>query len=72
MRKHIPVACFTGCYASVNDTQINRQIVMSYLDPVLELGPNIKPITIGLLAGSLGPNRNSIVPEKDPYGVFME
>lgn len=70
MKKHIPAAKLHHLLYFGEDIQENRQIVMSYLQPVLELGPYIKPIAFGLLAGSLGPNRNSIVPGKGPYSVF--
>ena len=51
----ILIAYFTTCLTLVNDTRENRQFVMSYLEPVLELAPSIESIGFGLFAGSLGP-----------------
>lgn len=68
----IPVAYFTTCLTMVDDTRENRQIVMSYLEPVLELAPNIEPVGLGLFAGSLNPDMQSIVPGGGPYGDFRD
>jgi hypothetical protein len=46
----------------VNNTQENRQTVMTYLEPVLELAPSIAPTALNLFAGSLSPIMKSIVP----------
>jgi uncharacterized protein YjbI with pentapeptide repeats/menaquinone-dependent protoporphyrinogen IX oxidase len=70
--RNIPVAYFTTCLTMINDTQENRQIVLSYLEPVLELAPDIQPVGLGLFAGSLSPNMQAIVPGKKPYGDFRE
>ena len=56
----------------VNNTQENRQTVMTYLEPVLKLAPSIAPTALGLFAGSLNPIVKSIVPGKGPYCDFRE
>jgi uncharacterized protein YjbI with pentapeptide repeats/menaquinone-dependent protoporphyrinogen IX oxidase len=68
----VPVAYFTTCLTMVDDTQENRQIVMSYMEPVLELASSIEPVGLGLFAGSLSPNMQPVVPGGGPYGDFRE
>lgn len=68
----MPVAYFTTCLTMVDDSMENRQIVMSYLEPVLELAPGIEPVGLGLFAGSLSPDMQSIVPGGGPYGDFRD
>lgn len=68
----VPVAFFTTCLTLVDDTQENRQIVMSYLEPVLEFAPGIEPVGLGLFAGSLNPDMKSVVPGGGPYGDFRD
>lgn len=68
----IPVAYFTTCLTMVDDTTENRQIVMSYMEPVLELAPGIEPVGLGLFAGSLSPDMEAIVPGGGPYGDFRD
>lgn len=68
----VPVAYFTTCLTLVDDNQENRQIVKSYLEPVFEFAPGIEPVGLGLFAGSLSPEMESIVPGGGPYGDFRE
>lgn len=68
----IPVAYFTTCLTIVDDTKENRQIVMSYLEPVLELAPDVEPVGLGLFAGSLSPDMQAVVPGGGPYGDFRD
>ena len=70
--ERVPVAYFTTCLTIVDDTAENREIVMSYLDPVLELAPGVEPIGLGVFAGSLSPNMQPIVPGGGPYGDFRD
>jgi menaquinone-dependent protoporphyrinogen oxidase len=50
---HLPVAYFTTCMTLREDTPENRNIVRAYLQ-LLEQGfPEIRPVSIGMFAGSL-------------------
>lgn len=49
----LPVAYFTTCLTMAKGDEESRRIVLSYLDPVLRLAPNVKPVGLGLFAGSL-------------------
>lgn len=56
-----PVAYFTTCLTMVDDTKENRQTVLDYMEPLLvKIAPEIKPIGLGLFAGSLDPARQAI------------
>lgn len=68
----MPVAYFTTCLTMVDDTRENREIVLSYLEPVLQLAPSIEPVGLGLFAGSLNPSMQSIMPGRGPYGDFRD
>ncbi len=68
----VPVAYFTTCLTIVDDTKRNREIVLSYLEPVLELAPDVEPVGLGLFAGSLIPDMQSVVPGGGPYGDFRD
>ena len=58
----IPVAYFTTCLTMVEDTEDSRRIVLGYLEPVLALAPEIKPVGLGLFAGSFDPQQRLIMP----------
>lgn len=62
----VPVAYFTTCLTMVNDTPDNRQIVRSYLEPILQTIPEIEPVGLGLFAGSLDPHRQLIMQSQSP------
>ena len=53
----VPVAYFTTCLTMVDDTVENRRTVLAYMEPVLQIAPKIRPIALGLFAGSFDPNR---------------
>jgi uncharacterized protein YjbI with pentapeptide repeats len=53
----VPVAYFTTCLTMVNDTEESRRTVLAYMEPVLQKAPQIKPVGLGLFAGSLDPDR---------------
>lgn len=54
------VAYFTTCLTLIEDTEQNRQTVLDYLEPVLQLAPAIEPVGLGLFAGSLSPEQEAI------------
>ena len=64
-----PAAFFTTCLTMVDDTKENRGTVLKYMQPVLNLVPDIKPIGLGLFAGSLAPQRQLLVAD-GPQGDF--
>ena len=49
---YVPVAYFTTCLAMI-DSEENQRTVLAYMDSVLKLAPEVKPIGLGLFAGSL-------------------
>jgi len=55
----IPVAYFMTCLTLVGKTEEARQKARTYLDPVLNAVPDVKPYSIGLFAGVLDYNRYS-------------
>ena len=63
------VAYFTTCLTMTEDTHESRQMVLSYLEPVLQLAPEIRPVGLGLFAGSLNPDLRLVMPA-GPYGDF--
>lgn len=66
-----PIAYFTTCLTLVDDTKENRQIVLDYMEPLLiKIAPDIKPIGLGLFAGSLDPARQAIMVSDGPLGDF--
>lgn len=67
----VPVAYFTTCLTMVEDTPETRQLVLSYLEPVLQLAPEVRPLGLGLFAGSLVPDLEQVVPG-GPYGDFRD
>lgn len=71
--RRMPVAYFTTCLTMVNDTADSRRIVLGYMDPILDLDPDIRPVGLGLFAGSLDPHLQPILPgEGGPYGDFRD
>lgn len=63
-----PTAYFTTCLTMAEDTAENRQIVLNYMEPLLNLTPDVTPIGLGLFAGSLDPNRRAILVGNGPQG----
>ncbi|GJM42733.1 MAG: hypothetical protein DHS20C20_30150 [Ardenticatenaceae bacterium] len=55
------VAYFTTCLTMIEDTEENRDVVLNYMKPLLTLAPEVKPIGLGLFAGSLDPERRAII-----------
>jgi len=49
----MPVAYFLVCLTLKDDTEENRSLVRSYLDPVIEKTPQVQPLDIGLFAGRM-------------------
>lgn len=67
----MPVAYFTTCLTMVDNTSDSRRIVLGYMEPILNLDLNIRPVGLGLFAGSLYPDLQPILPsEAGPYGDF--
>ncbi|HMQ55328.1 MAG TPA: pentapeptide repeat-containing protein [Anaerolineae bacterium] len=70
-----PVAYFTTCLTMVNDTEANRQLVLDYMAPVQLAAPEIKPVGLGLFAGSLDPARAALPmlnPDLAPQGDYRD
>ncbi len=61
-----PVAYFTTCLTLAKDNEESRRIVLSYLDPVLRLAPEIQPVGLGMFAGSLD-QQHTMVMQNDVY-----
>jgi menaquinone-dependent protoporphyrinogen oxidase len=69
----IPVAYFTTCLTMAEDTEDSRRTVLGYLEPVLALAPQIKPVGLGLFAGSLDPQQRLIMPfASGPHGDYRD
>jgi len=67
------VAYFVTCLTMIEKTDENRRTVRSYLDPILQLAPKIKPIDIALFAGSLDPQRLlSMQTDLAPQGDYRD
>lgn len=69
----VPVAYFTTCLTMVDDTEESRRTVLAYIEPVLQKAPKIKPVGLGLFAGSLDPARQllpMLQPELAPHGDY--
>lgn len=49
----VPVAYFLVCITMARAIENKREIALSYLDPVLEAVPEVKPLSIGTFAGRL-------------------
>ncbi len=57
----MPVAYFVVCTAMHEDNEANRQFALSYLTPVLEQIPQVKPVGIGLFAGEADPGKMTLL-----------
>jgi|GEM_PF-139903 len=69
----VPVAYFTTCLTMVDDTAENRRTVLAYMEPVLQSAPQIKPVALGLFAGSLDPARQMFMQAKAaPQGDYRD
>jgi uncharacterized protein YjbI with pentapeptide repeats/menaquinone-dependent protoporphyrinogen IX oxidase len=69
----VPVAYFTTCLTMVSDTEDSRRTVLAYMEPVQQTAPEIKPVGLGLFAGSFDPQRPSIMQIKDaPQGDYRD
>ncbi|MBK8905717.1 MAG: pentapeptide repeat-containing protein [Anaerolineaceae bacterium] len=64
------VAYFTTCLTMADDTAENREIVLNYMEPLLNLTPDVTPIGLGLFAGSLDPDRRAILVGNGPQGDY--
>jgi menaquinone-dependent protoporphyrinogen IX oxidase len=49
----VPVACFVVCGTMAEDTPENRQTTLSYLEPLRQGAPEVKPVDNGLFAGAV-------------------
>jgi menaquinone-dependent protoporphyrinogen oxidase len=49
----IPVAYFLTCLALYEDSEASRKVAQSYMDPVLNAVPDVRPLDTGLFAGVL-------------------
>jgi menaquinone-dependent protoporphyrinogen oxidase len=66
------VAYFTTCLTMVDDTKENREKVLAYMQPLLNMTPNVKPMGLGLFAGSLDPDRQAIIVGDGPQGDYRD
>ena len=64
------VAYFTTCLTMVDDTEDNRRTVLAYMEPILQKTPDVKPIGLGLFAGSLDPERQLAMQTIGPQGDY--
>ena len=67
-----PAAYFTTCLIMADDTQENRETVLTYMEPLLKMAPDVKPVGLGLFAGSLDPVRLAIMPGDGPQGDYRD
>jgi menaquinone-dependent protoporphyrinogen oxidase len=56
-----PVAYFLTCLALYHDTESSRRVARSYMDPVLQAVPHVKPVEMGLFAGALDYSKLNLV-----------
>jgi menaquinone-dependent protoporphyrinogen oxidase len=49
----MPVAYFVVCLNMIEDTPENRQETLGWLNPLLEMVPEVQPVDIGLFAGAI-------------------
>ena len=71
--KERPVAYFSTCLTMVDDNADTRRIVLAYMDPILKIDPDIKPVGLGCFAGSLDPVRRLILPSgAGPQGDYRD
>ena len=57
----MPVAYFLTCLTLYKSKDVTRRTARSYLDPVLDATPQVKPVDIGLFAGVLDYSKLSFV-----------
>jgi len=57
--RRMPVAYFLVCMTLARPTEKDRAQVSSYLDAILKVAPEIKPVSIGAFAGALDYNNLS-------------
>ena len=67
-----PVAYFTTCLTMIEDTQESRETVLAYMQPLLNMTPDITPVGLGLFAGSLDPERRAIMVGNGPQGDYRD
>lgn len=67
-----PVAYFTTCLTMVDDNEDSRRKVLAYLEPVRQKAPEIKPVGLGLFAGSLDPTRPLAMSVDGPQGDYRD
>ena len=65
-----PVAYFTTCLAMIDATKESRETVLEYMQPLFQITPDVKPVGLGLFAGSLDPERRSIMVGNGPQGDY--
>ncbi len=71
----MPVAYFTTCLTMLKDTTESRQIVTAYMQPVLDVIPDLTPVGLGLFAGALDPTRLALSMLRDdlaPQGDYRD
>ncbi|MBE0558668.1 MAG: flavodoxin domain-containing protein [Proteobacteria bacterium] len=74
----LPVAYFLVCMTLSQSTEEKRAEVLSYMDPILETAPEVKPVGIGTFAGALDYNNLSWLNKKilkakgSPEGDFRD
>ncbi|HEX2965465.1 MAG TPA: flavodoxin domain-containing protein [Syntrophorhabdaceae bacterium] len=57
----VPTAYFVVCNTMKEDTPENRKKTLAYLNPVLNIAPNVQPVDIGLFGGVIDFNKLSFV-----------
>jgi menaquinone-dependent protoporphyrinogen oxidase len=76
--RQVPVAYFLVCMTLSRPTEENRAQVLSYMDPILKVVPEIKPVGIGTFAGALDYSNLSWINKKileskgSPEGDFRD
>jgi menaquinone-dependent protoporphyrinogen oxidase len=76
--RSVPVAYFLVCMTLSQPTEKKRAEVLSYMDPILEAVPEIRPVNIGTFAGALDYNNLSWLNKKilkskgTPEGDFRD
>jgi menaquinone-dependent protoporphyrinogen oxidase len=76
--RQVPVAYFLVCMTLSQPTEKKRAEALSYMDPILEAVPEIKPVGIGTFAGALDYNNLSWLNKKilkskgTPEGDFRD
>lgn len=64
------VAYFTTCLTMVHDDEDSRRTVMAYMEPILQKTPDVKPVGLGMFAGSLDPHRQQMMHIQGPQGDY--